>query len=360
MKTGYKRILIGFLVLAGIVVGWLLSRPAMEFEIIDLPPVMKHPRAINDHGQVVGAGYVVGALHALLWDPKEGLRDLGGFNAFEAWAVDINNNGQILIRARHTDKRNFAYFWDNGQIVNLNEQVRLTGDQTEELITSLQPGVYPLAMNDLGQVTGRLEITRGLDQAFLWDTRNGIQRLGTLGGNNSHSYDINNKGQIVGFSNTNGGANHAFLWQSGQGMVDLGSMTKSVTIDRGVQSINNHGLILFCESDLQGNEFSGILNSTKQPPVLMKCAGHPLQINDKGQILGYRVRERAFDDPWFDYFMEDPEKGRVYLNRFAPHGWRFIRPSMNNRGWVVGIFVNEDKYQQRPVILIPNGEKVDF
>ncbi|MBN1816378.1 MAG: hypothetical protein JW828_03400 [Sedimentisphaerales bacterium] len=317
---------------------------------------MRHLKAINDHGQVVGAGYVDGTIHALLWDPKEGLRDLGGFNAFEAWAVDINNKSQILIRARHKDKENFAYFWDNGQIINLNEQIHLTGNPTDELIVSLHPGVYPLAMNDLGQVTGHLEISPGLDQAFIWDTTNGMQRLGTLGGNNSYSNDINNKGQIVGFSNIKGGIQHAFFRQAGQGMIDLGSMTKSVTRDRVAQSINNQGLILICESDMQGNDFSGILDSSKQPPVVSKFSGYPLQINDKGQILGYWVREKTFDDPWFDYFMEDPDKGRVYLNRFASHGWKLTEPTMNHRGWIVGILINEEEYQRKPVILIPKGE----
>jgi len=60
--------------------------------------------------------------------------------------------------------------------------------------------------------------------AFFWTKSQGMQDLGTLGGDSSYALGINDKSQVVGFSyladNT---TYHAFLWTSSGGMVDLGA-----------------------------------------------------------------------------------------------------------------------------------------
>jgi len=47
--------------------------------------------------------------------------------------------------------------------------------------------------------------------AFLWDEQNGMQDLGTFGGNSAKAYDINDSGQIVGQYRSPSGYFHAFL-----------------------------------------------------------------------------------------------------------------------------------------------------
>lgn len=102
---------------------------------------------------------------------------------------------------------------------------------------------YATGINNNGQVVGwsaGFDTTTGTT-AFIWDSTNKMQSLGTLGGSRSAATGINNAGQVVGYAKTSSDADHAFLWNNGSTMHDLGSPfmgTNSVAY-----AINNSGTI---------------------------------------------------------------------------------------------------------------------
>jgi probable HAF family extracellular repeat protein len=241
-------------------------------------------RSMNDKGQVCGWSEVTpgGAIHAFLWDIKNGLKDLGDQPGWtNSVAVAINNKGQICGTA-YTPDGERAILWDPK-----------TGHQD---LGTLPGGSYSRAsaINSKGQVVGTAD-TGGHDHAFFWDPKineGKIQDLGTLpGGIMSVAMFINSKGQVVGRANTADLKMHAFFWDPKVGQIlDMGNMGESNNI--WPQAINNKGQVVGYA------EFSGGLEAHAffwDPKVgEMQDLGTPLggplnnayDINTKGQIAG--------------------------------------------------------------------------
>ncbi|MCK4660784.1 MAG: hypothetical protein KAV82_14790, partial [Phycisphaerae bacterium] len=163
---------------------------------------------INNAGVVVGgsdfdnnAGF-----HACLWGVGGGMTDLGtlpGGGYTEAFG--INDLGQVVGHGDTGSVANSAFLWQNGTMTNLGT---LPG----------YGGSYAYRINNHAQVVGYS------GNAFLWDSINGMQDLGSLGEAGSEAFDINNLGQVVGISWTWSGEEHAFLWDCINGMQDLGTL----------------------------------------------------------------------------------------------------------------------------------------
>lgn len=97
------------------------------------------------------------------------------------------------------------------------------------------------AINDRGQVVGKSIINNSQSRAFIYDTTNGMQNLGTLGGSSSEAIDINNNGQIVGSSRNSNNATHAFIYDASNGMKDIGTLGGQYSIAR---AINDKGQVV--------------------------------------------------------------------------------------------------------------------
>jgi probable HAF family extracellular repeat protein len=141
-------------------------------------------------------------------------------------------------------------------------------------------------INDSGQVVGYSYNSSGNYEAFLWDAANGMQELGTLGGNYSRANGINNSGQIVGASSTASGVNCAFLWDSDAAMPEmqrLGTFRAQAINDSGqVVGYDNHSAILW--TDASGPQSLGTLGGSSSIAY---------DINDSGQVVG-----DSYDQNW--------------------------------------------------------------
>jgi probable HAF family extracellular repeat protein len=149
-------------------------------------------RAINDKGNVVGAGYTKeGYNHAFLYSGGK-MQDLGTLGGWESYAEAINDKGQIVGGAdpEGSTDAEFSY-------------ISMGATQVRSESMWLHAFVYSDGkMRDLGQPSGGIHFT-------------GQQYC-------SHAYGINDSGQIVGVMQSNGpyGGMSAFLYSNGK-MIDL-------------------------------------------------------------------------------------------------------------------------------------------
>jgi probable HAF family extracellular repeat protein len=150
--------------------------------------------AVNSAGQVVGAAmntipdanplalfpvfpiaFQTTQTRAFLWDGAV-MRDLGTLGGTDAVAAFINESGQVM---------GWSY-----------------------TSTTQVSACNPYAAVPLG--------------SFIWDQKNGMRNIGTLGGTCTFAYGLNNRGQIAGYASLKGDQNsRAFLWENGV-MRDLG------------------------------------------------------------------------------------------------------------------------------------------
>lgn len=223
---------------------------------------------LNNRGQVVGIsdGFSVTGYfpHAVKWDARHGLQDLGTLNGrYDGYAYGINDRGQIVGSAQGE-----VILWD-----------RRHGMQVLGMFDGALSQAN--AINDRGQVVGS-----GRD-AFLWDRRHGFEDLGNLGGGTSSATAINNQGQVVGRSNIDrSGNSDAFLWDAENGMQDLGTLPGSIA--SYATGINGAGQVIGgTERRLTYHNvfYHGFLWDAKNG---MQDLGNfePLGINDAADVVG--------------------------------------------------------------------------
>lgn len=231
-------------------------------------------------------------------------------------------------------------------------------------------------INDLGQVVGSFTTSEGETHAFLWDSANGIQDLGTLGGSYSSAHSINELGQVVGTAAIMGdGQQHAFIWDSVNGIQDLGPlydpsdffMSVATAInengivvghalmtgafvwnetdgmwDLGAEldepgsaatDVNDHGTVVGYASSASGPTRAYIWSSDTGVRYLGRFPGedsthisHAYAVNNSNQVVGYRGRHAFF---W------QFETGMLRLENMPGHTYSYAY-GINDDGWVVG------------------------
>jgi probable HAF family extracellular repeat protein len=198
--------------------------------------------AINNRGQVVGvAGNTVPdpnslsfpgyQARAFLWDKQKGMQDLGTLpGGTDAIAAMINEPGQVV---------GWSY-------------------------TSSAPSV---------NCPSQFVLTTG---SFIWDKKNGMKDLGTLGGTCTLAADLNDRGQIAGYSNLPGDQFwHGFVWDRTTGITDLlGPLGGKYSLG---WAINQNG-------DVVGG--SSLPGDLTQDAVLWRRSGGKWQATDLGTANG--------------------------------------------------------------------------
>jgi probable HAF family extracellular repeat protein len=253
-------------------------------ELIDLGTLggnESFPNSVNNRGQVVGQaansmpdpfpfpGFGQQA-RAFLWENGV-MHDLGTLGGPDAFAIDINDRGQILgvSFTNSTPEPTTGiptldgFLWENGKMTDIPDP--LGGTQ-----------VSPLYLSDKGQVVGSANLTGdNFEQArhpFLWE--NGVfTDLPMFGGTVGDANKINDAGQIVGDAGHTGTDQfgmplyHAAIWHVGV-PTDLGTLEGDPC--SGGQDINSRGHAV---------GWSGTCDTSNQRPFLWEDGGPMVDLN---------------------------------------------------------------------------------
>jgi len=318
---------------------------------------------------LIGFGFP--ELHAVLWQNGV-IADLGTLpeGGYESAANAVNSHGQVVGYATNTipDSNSLTFF-----------------------INYLPPST---------QV-----------RAFLWDEKNGMQDLGTLGGTDALAALINEPGQVIGWSYTSTTqpgvcspfALGSFIWEKEKGMTNVGSLGGTCTLAEDLNSrgqvvgysfttgdtferafLSEHGSIRDLGGSL-GSNYTGAsaVNDAGQTVGFAYLAGDTLfhaalwrrvgqitdlgtvgtdacsyagDINARGQVVGGSFSLSACldnGDPTRAFLWED---GAIFdLNTLIPPGsalYLLIPDTINDRGEIAGTGVDASG-NEHAFMLIP-------
>ena len=300
---------------------------------------------------------------AVVWH-KGSITDIGFLpgGGYESRAVSVNNRGEVVGSATNLipDANSFAvdsvFLLSNGYkyqsrafIWDLRDGMRDLGT----LGTGLDAAAY--AINEQGQVIGysykdtttpggctTLELTHAvLDMgAFIWDKQHGIRDVGNFGGTCTFASDLNNHGQVVGSSNVSGDLyQRPFLWEKGV-LRDLGGSLggNGATATR----INEKGEVvgsanLAGEQTFHATLWRGVGQMTELGSVDNDPCAFGWAINDKTQVVGISSPACGHFDISRAFLWEDGSL--VDLNTLIPPNsplYLDYAYTINNRGEIAG------------------------
>ena len=213
-------------------------------------------QGVTSSGLVVGSSRIPGGPeHAFMWTKAGGIVDLGPTGLVDSTGRFATEDGNLIIGSivAETGWRIFA--WTERQACPIsarsvatccrsymNRQGALTGfvqredgtgqgtffwSQTNGLedIGSLGGDeIRPTAINDAGTIVGFGTTASGETHGFVWSKANGLVDIGTLGGDFSWASHLNSSGLVTGYSKTPSGDDHAIAWTEDGGLIDLGTL----------------------------------------------------------------------------------------------------------------------------------------
>jgi len=226
---------------------------------------------VNNLGQVVGFAEQntqdpncippqVLDIQAVLWGPNQGeistLSPLPG--DISAWAIGINNHGQIVGVSGNCVSPNFnapgattpqhAVVWQHGTVTDIGT---LGGSF-----------IFPWAINSRGQITGQASPPGDMTvHSFLWQ-KGVMTDLGEVPGDfGSIAFGLNDQGEVVGGSCDQNFNCRGFIWQDGV-MTDINTLVKPGSTPLYLvfgNDINSRGEIAAFAFDQSNGEFHAAL-----------------------------------------------------------------------------------------------------
>jgi len=210
------NLLFSFVCAAGLALVAAPGSAQITYSLTDLGTLpgktISHPTGINNQGQVTGFTET----HAFLWTNGV-MTDLGTLPGGEiSTGVALNSLGQVVGDSQYPRGGSIrhATLWSNGTATDLG------------FLPSSGNYSRGNGINDAGEVVGHSgpSLDTSNTRAFIWDAANGMQDLGTLGGQFAKAFSINNSGMVTGEAQVGFGTFHAFLWDAANGMRDIGTI----------------------------------------------------------------------------------------------------------------------------------------
>lgn len=264
--------------------------------------------------------------------------DLGAMGEDESYGVAINNAGQIVGRLEtRLGVGRGSFLWENGSMRNIGSY-------------------WAYDINNLGQVVGNYEQTANRGYVVLW--QDGIERgLGFMGGSITKVCHINDNTQIVGWISVRGTTyqweDFGFLWQ-GQEVRRLPKPGDGAY----AFSINNNGTSVGSFRRGGGRENACLWDDEGMHDLgnLGGWSSYAWDINDFSQVVGYSwttdYDQHAF--LWENGVMHDLGPEESFISTAL---------SINNKGWAVGGYYVLDSELHTSVahaILWKGGTAVDL
>ena len=298
---------------------------------------------------------------AILWKHGQ-LINLGTLGGNESFSIAVNNRGQVVGLAENATPDSFpypgfgqqarAFLWENGVMRDLG--------------TLGGPDAFAIDINDRGQILGASftnstpEPTTGVPifDGFLWEQGKMTDIPDPLGGTQLSPFYLSNKGQVLGAANLTGDdfehARHPFLWENGV-FTDLGTFGGTVG---DANKINDAGQIVGDATFADGRDHAAIWQNRMifdLGTVGSDDCSFGFDINSRGQAVGFSA---ACDGSTVRAFLSDAGGPMVDLNTLISSDsgiYVFIATNVNDRGEIAGsgVLPNGDI---RAVLLIPCGE----
>jgi probable HAF family extracellular repeat protein len=304
--------------------------------------VYAHPLDLSDRGHVTGEIYALDEASGWGWPIRPAFWSRGRWAQISSDSIagrgglDVNRRGQVVLPLAAPP---YTAIWDGGeltlppagagaQLVNDRGDVMggvadesgpgeaatwRVGDDTVTRLGTLGGGESRgVAINERGDIAGNSLTAAGDEHAFLWRDGEMID-LGTLGGVRSFAADVNDRGDVVGSSITADGEVHAFLWRDGE-MIDLGDLGTGpdVSPQSAAVAVNDHGQVVGFSAP-PGASWRTFLWEDGRMTDIGVLAGEgpsrPVDINDRGEILGYATRETS-GEPTTDTVLWTARPGR--------------------------------------------------
>jgi probable HAF family extracellular repeat protein len=279
-----------------------------EYAVIDLGALINTATGTNASVRGINAAAQVAitnapdalAYHAYQYSAGASL-DLGTLGGSAAFALAINNAGQVAGRSITTAGIVHAFVWTPGGVGGIP-----TNPQMKDLTPAGGPS-EATAINTTGQLTGYMTVPAQGQQvtqrAFRYSSGT-ITQLPLPTGNydSSFAYGINDNGKVVGevYKNASG-AGHAFLY-NGATSAELGDLGGGSSTPL---AINNQDQIVGYSANLDGYDRAFLYNDAAMTD-LGTLGGHysyALAINGNNQIAGGSYTDDA--DSIYHAFLSD-------------------------------------------------------
>lgn len=230
--------------------------------------------------------------HAVTWSGGK-IVDLGTLGGYESGAGEMNNRGQVTGAATNSIPDKYSLF---GWVTQTRGFIWEKREGMRDIGTLGGPDAISPFINQQGQTAGcsytnsTPNYSTGLPtlDPFLW-SHNKMKDLGTLGGVSGCAWGLNESGDVTGNSDLPGdqyGVTHPFLWRHGR-LIDLGTLGGTYGIGTWLNNAGQVAGFAFTTGNKAYHAFRWTRGVMKDLGALVGyCNSNANGINARGDVVG--------------------------------------------------------------------------